>query len=338
MPLLSVIIPVYNVEKYLKQCVDSVINQNLTDIEVLLVDDGSPDNSPAICDEYAQKYEFIKAIHKENGGLSSARNCGIENASGEYIIFMDSDDWWNPEVNVGRILEEVKAKNQVDMFLFLALDYVEGEGLFKRVEYNSINEIKNYSINEYYDFLVKNSNFEVSACTKILKKSFLCDNNLMFKKGLLGEDNEWMMRVLRELKEVEIIPEPLYICRLRRKDSITNTVGIKNICDLLGIVEGSIEYYKGDNVKNMSLKDFEMSFASYLWFCALGLCHNLNKEEIAKVKPLFKKTDEVCKYSLSKKTKLSKVAYRCFGFKGAVKILGSYIKTKSRFNLRKSKI
>ncbi|HEM5303194.1 TPA: glycosyltransferase family 2 protein, partial [Streptococcus suis] len=91
--LLSVIIPVYQVEKYLKRCIDSVLAQKFIDYEIILVDDGSTDSSPAICDAYSAEYPHISVIHKENGGLSDARNVGIKHAAGEYIFFLDSDDW-----------------------------------------------------------------------------------------------------------------------------------------------------------------------------------------------------------------------------------------------------
>lgn len=95
-PLISIIVPVYNVEQYLHKTIDSVLAQSYTNWELLLIDDGSPDNSGAICDEYATKDKRIKAFHKQNGGVSSARNVGLDNASGEWICFLDSDDWWEP--------------------------------------------------------------------------------------------------------------------------------------------------------------------------------------------------------------------------------------------------
>ena len=108
MPLLSVIIPIYNVEKYLRQCIESVIQQHIKDMELILVDDGSIDSSPQICDDYANKYNSVKVIHKTNGGASSARNLGLKNAKGEYIIFLDSDDWWNPSVSVETIVKTMQ--------------------------------------------------------------------------------------------------------------------------------------------------------------------------------------------------------------------------------------
>lgn len=96
MPKVSVIVPVYNVEKYLRRCIDSILTQTFTDFELILVDDGSLDNSPAICDEYSQKDGRVNVIHKTNGGVSAARNCGLDIACGEYIAFCDSDDYWAP--------------------------------------------------------------------------------------------------------------------------------------------------------------------------------------------------------------------------------------------------
>ena len=93
MPEISIIVPVYKVEKYLRHCVDSILAQTFTDFELLLIDDGSPDNSGAICDEYAEKDNRVRVFHKENGGVSSARNLGLDNARGTYIMFCDSDDY-----------------------------------------------------------------------------------------------------------------------------------------------------------------------------------------------------------------------------------------------------
>lgn len=323
--LLSVIIPIYNVEKYLKKCVDSVVNQCLNDIELILVDDGSPDRCPEICDDYSDKYDFVKVIHKKNGGLSEARNYGLANAKGEYIIFMDSDDWWNYEVSVSELMYYALQHTNVDMFLFDGLDYIEGEGYFQRNEHKNFHDIDVSSVKAYYQSLLNNGNLEVSANTKILKRQFLIDNQLFFTPNLLSEDNEWMMRVLRVAKKVDKLEEPLYICRLGRADSITNTIKKKNITDLLSIVKGSVDYYAD---QHNEVKEQELCFASYLWFCALGLSNRLNKNELKDVKLLFKETSSVCFYSNSKKTKLCNTVYRIFGFDITTKILGTYLKHK----------
>lgn len=335
MPFLSVIIPIYNVEKYLHQCIDSVLNQKLENIEIILVDDGSPDTCPAICDEYANKHKEVRVIHKKNGGLSSARNAGIEVAKGEYLIFMDSDDWWNPKVSVKDMLLKVKDNSDVEMFLFTSYDYIEGQGFFKRNEHNNLKNIRTDAVENYYQDLINNGNLEVSACTKILKKNFIINNNLYFKDGLLSEDNHWMIKLLRKLQHVSVIDEPLYICRTDRHDSITHTIKKKNISDLLTIVRETIKYFHSEN-SNVKIKNLEMCYGSYLWFSALGLSAMIPKNEKKDLKNLFNSTKEVCSYSNSKKTKICNFFLKTAGFNITTMILGYYLKLKGKCTLNRT--
>lgn len=332
----SVIIPVYNVEKYLKQCVDSVLNQKLDNVEIILVDDGSPDACPQICDQYAKKYSCIKVIHKENGGLSSARNAGIRAAEGKYIIFMDSDDWWNPDVNVRRILNYVEENDGIEMFLFTSYDYIHNVGLLKRNEHCNLKSIRTDSIKNYYTDLLNNGNLEVSAATKIINRTFLIDEELYFQEGILSEDNQWMIRMLRKLKSVKIIDEPLYICRTDRQDSITHTIKKKNIIDLLEIVQQSMDYYKKHG--QSPIKELELCYASYLWFSALGLSARLSKMDKQEIKEYFQRTSSVCNYSNSKKTKLCQAVLKFCGLDITTFILGMYIKMKGKYTINKTKI
>lgn len=334
MPFVSVIIPIYNVEKYVEQCIDSVISQKLSDIEIILVDDGSTDSCSKICDNYAQRYDFVQVIHKKNGGLSSARNVGIDIARGDYIIFVDSDDWWNPQVNVKEIMKRVFEAPETEMFLFSSLDYIEGDGIFKRKEHERLKDISTNTIDEYYQGLLKNGNLEVSANTKIFRTDFLKKNNLYFQEGITSEDSEWILRVLRKLKFVKILNVPLYICRIGRMGSISNSIGKKNIVNLLRIIEQSVDYY---NEKESNLKKYELCYCAYLWFCALGLSDSLKIQEVKQLKSLFKKTSCVCEYSDSKKTRMSYMIYKIFGFRGSIKILGVYLKIKRKMNLNKRK-
>lgn len=335
MPFVSVIIPIYNVEDYLRQCVDSVLSQNIPDMEIILVDDGSPDGCPKICDEYAAQDSRIKVIHKENGGLSSARNAGIDVATGEYMMFMDSDDWWNPDVDVQKIFEHVKANDSTEMFLFTSLDFIVGQGYFKRNEHYNLDKIRTDTVAHYYNDLLQNGNLEVSAATKILKATFVKQNNLYFRLGIKGEDNEWIIRVLRCLRSVKIINEPLYICRANREGSITNSIKKDNIVDLLNIVRNSLSYCAENDFE---VKKQELCFGAYLWFVALGLTHHLNKKEYESIMSLFKSTVEVCKYAYSKKTKICYKFYKVFGLKIMAVILGYYIKFKNKRILNKEKV
>lgn len=336
MPFVSVIIPVYNVEKYLEQCIESVLNQKLNNAEIILVDDGSPDGCPQICDKYANRHSCIKVIHKENGGLSSARNAGISAAEGKYIIFMDSDDWWNPDINVQSMLNYVAENQTTEMFLFTGYDYITDVGFLKRNEHDNLKNIRTDDVEHYYSDLLSNGNLEVSAATKIISKSFLVNEGLYFQEGILSEDNQWMIRVLRKLRTVKIIDEPLYICRVDRRDSITHTIKKKNILDLLEIVKQSLDYC--EDYTEYSQKKLELCYASYLWFSALGLSARLTKKDKQDVKNYFRSTSSVCRHSNSKKTKLCYLVLRICGVDATTFILGIYIRMKGKYTINKTKI
>lgn len=332
---LSVIIPVYKVENYLRHCIESVIKQELNDIEIILVDDGSPDSCPIICDEYLEKYSFIKVIHKQNAGASSARNAGIKIATGEYIMFLDSDDWWNPAVNMQSILKIVEKHPGIEMFLLTSVDYIEGDGYYKRKEHENLRKINTDTVETYYHDLLVNGNLEVHAATKILKREFIYNNELIFKEGIISEDNEWMLRVLRCLTQVAIIDEPLYVYRTGRVGSVTNSVKLKNVSDVLDIIKSSISYY-GLHDKH-PLKKYELCYCAYLWFSALGLSNQLDKLERKELKAKFKETSCVCPYSDSPKTKLAYTVFQVCGFDITTMILGKYIalKTSKKINKRR---
>lgn len=181
-PKLSVIIPVYRVENYLERCVMSVLKQDYRDLEVILVDDGSPDSCPQICDKLAKADERVRVIHKPNGGLSSARNAGIRIATGEYIAFLDSDDQW-VENKLKPLMVQL-LQSDVDILVYASVGmFPNGDirrsnnGEFFREPYRELD------VEEYYREVVMLGNFMESACTKFIKRSFLVDNNLFFTLG-----------------------------------------------------------------------------------------------------------------------------------------------------------
>ena len=184
--LYSVIIPVYNVEKYIERCVFSVIKQTMDDYEIILVDDGSTDGSATICDKYAENYPFVKVIHKENGGLSDARNKGLAYALGEYIVFLDSDDYI-----VKNTLKMFfpYTKEKYDIIIGCATDI----GKSNHITAPDVNANTVFSGEEY---LLKAKNITTSACLSIYRRSFLEENHLEFKYGILHEDVEFTPRAI----------------------------------------------------------------------------------------------------------------------------------------------
>lgn len=188
MELVSVIIPVYKVEKYLDKCVTSILNQTVQDFEIILVDDGSPDLCPQICDEYAQRYRNISAIHKKNGGLSDARNVGIEYALSEsksdYITFIDSDDWIHPQYLEFLVKAMIETKSDISCCKLKRVSSEKKMTIYPRADVYTGN------ISELY----LSQKFDITcACGKLYKKELF--RELRFPKGKLFED-DWIIPML----------------------------------------------------------------------------------------------------------------------------------------------
>ena len=213
MEKISVVIPIYNVEKYLRGCIDSIINQTYKNLEIILVDDESPDNCPAICDEYEKKDKRIKVIHQKNKGLSGARNSGIELATGKYIVFHDSDD--TLELDAIEILYNNLKKYGVKISVGgRSFTFENGKKICKIKE--QIERKMNFeeAIEEMNKFYL----FDMSACGKLYSKSLF--KNLRFPVGKLSEDYFVMYKLFMEAKDICYTSLPLYNY-LQRQNSIS---------------------------------------------------------------------------------------------------------------------
>ena len=217
-PLVSVIIPVYNVEQYLDECVQSVLTQTYQNVEIILVDDGSTDSSGAMCDQYAVQDARVQVIHKENGGLSSARNCGFDNATGEYVYFLDSDDYI-----VSSALETLLTaaiQNQADVVFFDAESFSEMSDSFQGKD-NYIRKHR-YESNTgivVLEQLQNNKEYHSVVYLLFLRRDFLLQNNLHFINGIVYEDMVYTYQVFSLAKKVIQCQEKLH-CRRFRADSI----------------------------------------------------------------------------------------------------------------------
>lgn len=220
--MISIIIPVYNVSAYLPQCVESVLNQTYKDLEIILVDDGSKDNSGTLCDEYAKKDSRIKVIHKENGGLSDARNVGTSQAKGNWIFYLDSDDWIVP--NAIEVLFQYAIQNGCDAVQG-GLYYAYPDHLLKRREEPSAVLNRNEAMKE----LIINDRVKNFAWGKLYKTSLVKD--LLFPKGKFFEDCYWQHFVMDKVTRYGIIDAPLVYYR-QRENSISGATS-NRILDLL---------------------------------------------------------------------------------------------------------
>lgn len=231
----SIVVPVYNVEAYLRQCVDSILSQTFTDFEVILVDDGSKDTSPEICNQYAEKDSRVKVIHKKNGGLSDARNEGTKVSRGKYIVYIDSDDYFLDNMFLEK-LNDRAVNTDADVICYKFKKYFEEKKVFSECNFSCPNIDACNSLAERINYLVKRDAFYCSAWSKSFKRAIVQDNDIKFEKGLLGEDQEWYYHILCCIKSIEFIDEVFLVYR-QRSNSITSSWKIKNLSDCVYIVE-----------------------------------------------------------------------------------------------------
>ena len=278
----SVIVPVYNVEPYLDKCLNTLVNQTLKKIEIIIVNDGSKDNSEKIIEKYLKKYpEKIKYIKKANGGLSSARNEGLKYASGEYIGFVDSDDYVS--LNTFNLMYK-KAKEKNFDLVVCNLNYVY-ETKTKMVSAGLDKDLENE------DEVKKNIVFLYPAVwNKLYKKEIL--DSLKFKEGIWYEDVEFNFRVYPRVKSIGYVDKPL-IQYVQRESSISKTID-KRLFNYLDNFNGLIRYYQDNNLYNKYYFELEYSYVRYLYATFIKQLSYTNDKELFKegVKEAIKNVQE----------------------------------------------
>lgn len=322
----SIIVPVYKVEQYLDDCVNSVLSQSYKNFELILVDDGSPDSCPQKCDEFQLSDQRVKVIHKKNGGLSSARNAGLDIASGTYIAFLDSDDFWDDL----EALEEIACRLQeteADVMLFPAKKYY-GDGrpdvtlVSGKIERS---RIINSSQWEAESYLVQTNAYRAAAWNKYIKRSVIENNNLRFKDGYLSEDMDWCGDILVYANSFDWYEKPFYAYRQQREGSITNLGNEKLVADKIWMCTKGLK-----QAKELSDKKHEMILASYYAYeysVALGLSRNVRDRETLRK---MKKLRVLLNYDLSNKVKSVNKVFKLFGYEITRIILYGFVGLKNR--------
>jgi len=245
MPKISVIIPVYKTAKYMRKCIDSVINQTFSDIEIILVSDG-PDEEHQICDEYAKKDNRIKVLKDIGKGLGGARNAGVKIAKGEYIAFVDSDDWVEPDTY--KEAYNTASAFCVDLVLWYAKT-IPGQG-FK--DKNFLDSISNYhkikisGLKELNDDIICEST--VTAWNKLFKKSIIKENNILFPENSMYEDNEFFYKYCTFAKQAYYLDRYFYNY-FQRNDSLMQSlnVGNRQSYDCIKVYRSVYNWYKDRN-------------------------------------------------------------------------------------------
>ena len=307
--LLSFVIPVYNVELYLGECLDSILCQTTESCEIVLVDDGATDSSGEICDRYADRYPTVKVIHKENGGLSSARNAGLSVAKGEYVTFVDSDDKVCPG-SVTKLLDWINSQDADLCFLRAAKLFPNGS-LTDLNEGIVGSELRGKPREAAIDYLSTRPKYPGCAWAKLFRRAFLTEHQLLFPfDRRYSEDLGFLRDCILCAERFDALDEPFYQYRQSRTGSITQKASAKNFYDLLLFISESAEKLTRDKQANDAVCRNAMSFAAYEYFVLLLTYCRIPKTER---KAAIRKLAEyrwVLKYARSAKIKV--VSRICF--------------------------
>lgn len=266
MPKVSVIVPVYNVEKYLIKSLDSLVNQTLKDIEIIVVNDGSTDNSKKIIEIYKEKYQDkIKYLEKPNGGLSDARNFGIPHATGEYIAFLDSDDYVELDT-YEKMYNKAKEENADMVECDFIWEYPDKRKIDNGIIYNGKKEMLTYA--------------RVVAWNKLIKRDLLEKYKIEFPKGLRYEDVEFFYKMVPYYNKVSFVKEPL-IHYIQRESSISK-VQNERTKEIFEVLDNVINYYKNKNLYNEYKDELEYTYSRLLLCSSLFRMVKIKDKKVKK--------------------------------------------------------
>lgn len=306
----SFILPIYNVELYLEECVNSILMQTYCDYEIILVDDGSTDLSPMICDKLAEKDRRIKVIHKANGGQSDARNIGTKNATGDYIIFIDSDDF----ILSDKFLENInqKAKNNPDLIFYKHQKYYHSDGHYDDCKYSYHEAINRTNYQERIYTLVQTDSFFGMAWIKAIKRSTIINGNIQFDVNLKCEDMDWNYNLVLNSKSIELIDKS-FIAYRQREGSVTATFKLKNLTDFIFTLEKWTQIVNNE-VNNSILKNALLGSLAKYYSNMLVVYARLKDGEKRKYRKRIKELRWLLNHSMSNRPKTISKIYKIFGF------------------------
>lgn len=329
MQKISVIVPVYKVEQYLEDCIESVLCQTMPDWELILVDDGSPDRSGEICDHFSARDPRIRTIHQPNQGLPAARNSGARAARGEYLVFVDSDDYFNDP----RFFEILSSSFDigVQVILYGMVRQLEGDPQRKKYRTAHTSPINGLTGAEQVRWLIENEQFAVSAYLHAVQRDFFLEHELWFDESFrTGEDIEWSLRMLTfrpQMMGLDLCP---YTYRIRRESLCTGKRAPGFWRNRHRAIESGVRYAKGCSDEPV-LENAMLGYLAYLYYVMLAEIPEepdpaLKKEAFEKCRQL----QWLGRYALGRKAKLSRLAVGLMGQKLGARLLHLRVRSRRR--------
>lgn len=310
---ISFILPVYKVEDYLRECVESLTCQTYKNFEIILVDDGSPDGCPVLCDQLATEDDRIVVLHKSNGGLSDARNAGLKIASGDYVVFVDSDDKWMGKESLGKLIELVKRYPECQFYGFNCQYYYPDTNTYNKwVQYTN-NILTPISGSYAMCSLVESGTMPMSSCMKLISRQWITDVQITFKVGQIAEDIPWFINLLDKCDKCVFINDYIYVYRQNRAGSITATGGERSFNSLLDIVKNELNLIEGRSFTTEA-KDALLSFLAYEVSIMISCVCSLSKEKQTVARKELKQLCWLLKYTQNPKVRVVGRIYNIFGY------------------------
>lgn len=319
---ISVIVPVYNVEKWLNMCIDSILAQSYKNLETILVNDGSTDKSKDICDSYSKKDNRVRVLNIKNSGQSVARNIGLKEAKGDYILFIDSDDYISDKAIIEKFINILDSNNYD--FIYTSYCRFEDGNEDKITEILPINltndEIKNKEGKDILVDLLNKNSFHHAPYLKVCRKEFILNNKLFFREGYYHEDAEWTFKVFYYAKKIFIYDKPWYMRRMRENSTITSrneSAICKKLCDRLIIADDLIKFFEKENASKVIIDDLVRMY----WGDLMITRGVKEKDNIKKCTKVIASTKNVLNKSSVKKYLIGNKLIKYLGAKNFINLL-----------------
>ncbi len=316
----SIIIPMYNSQQYIAECVDSLLCQTMKDFELVVVDDGSKDKSGEIVRTYMEKDSRVRLISQENSGQSKARNRGLRESQGEYIIYLDSDDFVMKEDFLQKVKSTIES-TAADVVMYRYVKYYDGENpRFEKSHYDFQGTEGISSPEKLLPLLARKDAYYGSAWTKSVKRELLIKHSIFFDEKLSCEDFDWSYRIIEKVKSIVCLDE-VFIAYRQRQGSVTKSGSYKNAADFLLMVEKYKARYEDANFSlSTEMRQGLLATVAKYYANLLLTYIRVNSNDKKLMKPRLKALASVLDYGTSKRPVTLRKFYRIFGFSLTLKV------------------
>ncbi len=314
--LISVIVPVYGVERFLGECLDSILAQSHRELQVILVDDGSADSSPEICDKYALSDSRVKVIHQPNGGVSRARNVGISHATGEYILFVDADDTLGNSEGIAHAAKILSQNPKIDVLSF-ELTYITTKRAYEHPPLD-VDRLNSLSKDEALKHLISIDRLDSAACSKFIRRQIVVDNDIKFIPDIRSEDYDWTLNILLHSETIRFTSDHFYHYR-QWEGSASATISTKHLWDIWHTIKLWCDKRPESGLY--------LDYIAYIYGFLMSRLYLIpEKKQRQELLSQMKSYSHLLKYRGSKKMRWVAMLYNICGFSLACNILGLMVR------------